>query len=254
MAAMGQSKMENDKLAIKTVKTKFQNLKDEFLEMAQLKSQFDIEKFTVRREGSFIAHNFHFLMRQYSLALYELRRILIDFEERTRDIQEYTRLLVNGENKVEVMTDRGIEKKYIDLEIERLKNSNDLQELTLKSKYEACLHFEKCRLKLIELNDGAPPTNEQYQKEEPAYWKWFLNRAAITQKRARETGIDQGVWLNIDNLEQPPLLNPDFQVMMLDSKGILNMGEANQENEICKGLLARADNILKINNELQIEN
>ena len=42
-------------------------LQDQFIEMGQLKSDFDVEKFTVRKEGNFLAHNFHFLMRQYSI-------------------------------------------------------------------------------------------------------------------------------------------------------------------------------------------
>ncbi len=233
-------------ITIRDVKNTYQELKSEFLEMAQLKSNFDIEKFTVRSQGTFIAHNFHFLMRQYSLALYELRRILIDCEERKRIQERYRKLLRNNQTKVEVWTDRGKEEKYLDLEIERLRNENDLQELSLKNKYEMCNYFEKCRQKIIEMNGGTAPTNEQYQAEEPEYWKWFLKRTAVMQARERETGVREGVWLNIEHLEQPPLLNPDFQVMMLDSFGGLNLGEANQKNEESKGMLARAANILKI--------
>jgi hypothetical protein len=238
-------------LTVKGVKNLYQELKSQFLEMAQLKSNFDIEKFTVRKEGTFIAHNFHFLMRQYSLTLYELRRILIDCEERARTLERYENLLSNGQKKVDVWTDRGKEEKYVDLEIERLKNENDLQELSLKDRYERCQHFEKCRQELIELNGGTAPTNEQQQAEEPEYWKWFLKRAAIMQARQRKTGISEGVYMNIENLEQPPMLNPDFQVMMLDDLGNLDLGSANVENEKRKGLLDRVENIMGIQLKLE---
>ena len=50
--------------SIEYLDNKYNELKKQFLEMSQLKSDFDIEKFTVKKEGHFIAHNFHFLMRQ----------------------------------------------------------------------------------------------------------------------------------------------------------------------------------------------
>ena len=67
--------------------------------------------------------------------------------------------------------------------------------------------------KLIELNDGEI-TNEQYQKEEPEYWKWFLSRKVLWQRSQAETGILEGVWENINYLEEKSLINPEFQVKM----------------------------------------
>lgn len=233
----------------KQAKNKYQELKKQFIEMAQLKSNFDIEKFTVKSRSNFIAHNFHFLMRQYSLALYELRRILIDIEEKDRKIKEYQELQGKGRPKVKIFTKNGQEEKYVDLEIEKLRNEIDLQELSLKNKYEMCTQFEEARQKLIEMNGNKPITNEQYQAEEPEYWKWYLKRKAITQSRQRVTGINEGVWENIEHLEQPALMNPDFQVMVLDGRGNLNLTDANTENEIRKGLKSRVEKILRIANK-----
>ena len=235
-------------------KNKYQELKKEFLDMAQLKSEFDIEKFTVRKEGVFIAHNFHFLMRQYSLTLYELRRILIDLEEKARILDKYICMENNdNETMVEVLTDKGKEEKYVDLEIERTKNEMDLLELSLMAKYKACVHEEKCRQELIKRNGGTAPTNEQYQAEEPAYWKWELKRIAVYQARQAQTGVHQGTWLNIDHLEQPPLLNPDFQVKVLDKNAGLDLGLAAVEIENQKGMVERAKNILAINQKQREE-
>ena len=183
---------------------KFDELKSQFLEMGQLKSEFDIEKFTVKREGNFIAHNFHFLMRQYSLTLYEYKRLLLDREELTRQIDELKELYKSGERK--------IGDKYIDIEIKRKQNEIDMIDLNIINRERMIEYFEKCRLKLIELNGGEPPTNEQYQAEEPEYWRWFLLRKALWQFKQAATGISEGIWENIDYLEEMPLINPAYRV------------------------------------------
>jgi len=182
----------------------FNELKSQFLEMGQLKSNFDIEKFTVKREGNFIAHNFHFLMRQYSLALFEYKRLILDREEKIRQIKELEEKLEMGERK--------IGDKYIDIEIRRKKNEMDMIDLNIINKERMIEYFEKCRKKLIELNGGEPPTNEQYQKEEPEYWRWFLLRKALWQFKQANTGISEGIWENMNYLEETPLINKDYKV------------------------------------------
>ena len=48
-----------------------ESIKNQVLEMAKIKCQFDAEKFTVGKQGPFVASQFHFLMRQYRFALSE---------------------------------------------------------------------------------------------------------------------------------------------------------------------------------------
>jgi hypothetical protein len=202
---------------------KFNELKDQFMEMGQLKSDFDIEKFTVKKEGNFIAHNFHFLMRQYSLALSELRRMLIEKEEIERKIDE---VKDKGKSKILIYTNDGQKEKYADLYLKELINQLDMVELNIVNKAMMVRGFEACRLKLIELNEGTPPTNEQYQREEPEYLKWILQSIALRQIKQHNSGITEGTWTNIDMLEEPPLINSEFQVKMLDDKNMLNLDEA----------------------------
>lgn len=212
---------------------KFQELKEQFLEMSQLKSNFDIEKFTVKKEGNFIAHNFHFLMRQYSLTLGELRRMLIEKEEKQRKIDECNELIEKGEKKILVYTREGKIEKYIDLYRDQLLNQLDLQEIGIADKAMRIIGFETCRLKLIELNGGKSPTNEQYQKEEPQYWKWFLEKKALYQLTQAKTGISEGIWENINYLEEKSLINPEFQVKMLEN-GQLNFDKIIENIELRK--------------------
>ena len=68
-------------------------LQEQFIEMGQLKSDFDVEKFTVKKEGNFLCHNFHFLMRQYSLTVTEMRRMLLEREEKRRTAVKYQKMM-----------------------------------------------------------------------------------------------------------------------------------------------------------------
>ena len=128
------------------IENKITELTTQFIEMGQLKSEFDMEKFTVKKEGNFIAHEFHFLMRQYHLALYETRRLLIDKEEKTRLISEYQEI---SDPKVFVFTDKGKELKFKDLEIKREENNIFMIDISLANKIPMCEYFEKLRVKLI---------------------------------------------------------------------------------------------------------
>ena len=188
---------------------KVNEIKKDCLEMAQLKSDFDIDKFTVATQGNFIAHKFHFLMRQYSLALYEAKRLTLDREEKARQIEEWE----NGKK---------VEGKYPDLEIERGKNEIELIELSLANKLAMIDKFEYLREKLQKEN-GGPITNKQYQSEEPEYWKWFLTERARQQISQAQTGIEAGVWMNIANLEAPANLDPANQVKILDERKKLKL-------------------------------
>jgi hypothetical protein len=183
-------------------------LHEQFLEMSQLKSNFDMEKFTVASQGPHLAHQFHFLMRQYSLALHEVRRITLDREERLRQIEELEDgVIENG--------------KYPDIEIMRHKNEIDLLELTLANKVAMCEYMEKLRQVLIAKN-GGEFTNEQYQEEVPQYWKWFLTNKAKQQQLQAQTGVHEGTWQNIQLLEEPAPITPEFQlrmVQLIEDKG-----------------------------------
>lgn len=179
-------------------------------EMAQLKSDFDCDQLTRGTKGPFLAHQFHFVMRQYSLALYELRRMLIDKERHQRTIERL----------------QGSDDPDADLDILEQQNAVDLLELSIINKRSICRNCEQIRQELIARNGGKAPTNAEYQAEEPAYWKWFLQRQAVLEHKERATGIRSGTWLNIEHLEQPALLDESHQVPMLSDNGLLDLHEA----------------------------
>ena len=186
-------------LTYEEAKAQWEKLLPEFLEMGQLKSDFDMEKFTIAREGPFIAHCFHMLMRQYVFALSESMRMNIDIERKRRKIARLKEEQASGE------------KDDLDLDILQTENELNLQRVTAQNKIQMCYYFEKLRERLIELN-GEPFTNEQYQEEVPRYWKWVLSQKALDSINAKRTGIDGGILENLHFLERPATINKDFEV------------------------------------------
>lgn len=232
MGSFSESLKKNFNVPAVEYDEQYQELKSQFLEMAQLKSNLDMEKLTVMSQGSFIAHQFHFLMRQYSLALGEVRRFALDREEKLRDIEK----LENNEVP---------EGQYQDIEIQRRLNEIDTIELTLANKLAMCNHFEKLRQHLIQVN-GGEITNEQYQAEEPEFLAWLLKCKAIEQVKQRQTGVEAGVWMNIQYLEEPAPLTPEYQVKILDDEtGRLDFDKAQHEIYERMGLLTRVQKQLE---------
>lgn len=219
-------------------------LQEQFIEMGQLKSDFDVEKFTVKKEGNFLCHNFHFLMRQYSLTVTEMRRMLLEREEKRRTAVKYQKMMDEGETMVPVLREHasgaeefyGTEDVWLDLEQARLWNQIRALEVTMTNKIAMVRKFEEVRQKLIEMNGGKPPTNKEYQEETPKYWKWQMEKLALWQIKAHATGISRGTWENIDLMERQALIDPEFQVKVLNDDGMFDMKQIELNNEIEKQL------------------
>jgi len=183
------------------------------IEMGQLKSEFDIEKFTIASKGPFPVHQFHMLMRQYGLAQSEMRRMLLDKDEIERNIQELQDIIPKWFDEA---TNRW---KFKDIEIKRLQNDLDMLHITVVNKIASCAYFEKCRLKFHELY-GDKLINENYQAEEPEAIKWHLLNLAKEEASERLTGIKQGTWMIAAQCDAPALLTPDYKLNLLENGGL----------------------------------
>lgn len=203
---------------------KYNELKKTFLEMSCHKSEFDIEKLTIKKEGNFIAHNYHFLIRQFQLALHELKRYILDKEEKVREIEELKTLQGDKIKKTE-------DNKYVDIEISRKENDIDDIEMHIANKAYSCEYMEKCRQVLIKLNGDKEPTNEDWQREEPEYIKWILEKELYHDFVNKQLGIRHGVLENINLLEQKPILNKDYQKTIQSKSRIQEIEKKLKENQ-----------------------
>ena len=213
-----------------------EELESQILEMAQLKSEFDVEKYTLATKGPFIASQFHFLMKQYHHAYREAKRMLIERDEMIRTKDDLRKQIEDGAVNKVIYTNDGMKMIWLDLEIDKINNNIGNLEVSLVNKLAMCNMFEKCRLKLIELNGGQAPTNEQFQKEQPEQQKWMLMQQARLQIDSRITGASEGTLLALDWLQEPALLNPEFKVELprlesgqVDLRAKLDVGNMNDK-------------------------
>lgn len=213
-----------------------EELESQILEMAQLKSEFDVEKYTLATKGPFLASRFHFLMKQYHHAYREAKQMLIERDEMIRTIDDLRKQIEDGNVNKVIYTNEGMKMIWLDLEIDKLKNNIGNLEVALVNKLAMCNMFEKCRLKLIELNGGKAPTNEQFQAEQPEQQKWMLMQQARLQIDSRITGASEGTLLALDWLQEPAMLNPAFQVELprlesgqVDLRAKLDVGNMNDK-------------------------
>jgi len=209
----------------------FNELKDQFTEMAQLKSQFDTEKFTVKKEGNFIAHQFHFLMRQYSLTLSEVKRMHIELERKNRELAR--------------IEDKQTEDWDLDA-LECQRNIDDL-EMQIAGKTGNLNDFEVCRQQIIKNNGGSVPTIEDWNKEAPDYWVHQMKKKAMYQIKARETGLTEGVAEVIDWIEDATLLpGSNNQRVMLNGVGGFDRLEWEKDMQSELGFSDRVKNIEEV--------
>jgi hypothetical protein len=185
------------------------------IEMGQLKSDFDIQKYTLASKGPFLASQFHMLMRQYSLAKYEMVRMMLDKDELQRKIHDYEEQLKTCVGKkITIFTEKGMEERYLDIELARCQNQLKLLEITMVNTVASVQRFEQCRKELIRLN-GGPITNEQFQAEQPAQQKWMLMEQVTNQIVERNLGIKEGTMQAIEQLKAPALLTSAYAVPFL---------------------------------------
>lgn len=177
----------------------YREISKDALEMANLKTRFDIDRFTVSTVGPFPAHQFHMLMRQYSLTLLELRRLYTDREKLSRRCKFW---VLNDPDPEDAKA--GV---FPDLELRSLGIQIDSLQLSIKNKEYICQCYEEIRRKLMESNDGKGYTNEQYQAEEPEYWKWYFQNLVNHYQLQASTGVPEGVWKNLGHMQSPPVID-----------------------------------------------
>jgi len=214
----------------------FAELRSDFLEMAQLKSRFDTEKFSVKKEGNYIAHQFHFLIRQYSLTLSELKRMYIDLARKERELV-----------RIE-------EKKAEDWDLDLLECQRNIEDLKIqiKGKSGNLNDFEVMRKQIVKNNGGKSPTIEEWHAEAPSYWEHQMKKKSLYQLKARETGLTEGVAEVIDWIEDKPLLpGSDNQRIMRDINGNIDRLQWEKEVQQELGMTNRVDQIDKVQQEIK---
>lgn len=183
---------------LEKARTLREELHQEALEMSQIKTTFDAEKFTFGKEGEFPASRYHMLIRQYRFAVEEKERMLLEAEKirrnrellikeqtRRRDGTDYTTSSPNTRRRLG-------NKEHLDIEIYQAESRLRSLEIDIQSKIFMIGDLEKLRQKAI-ADNGKPFTNEQFQAEQPAYYQWFIAKKILFDLQYYSTGVTPGV-------------------------------------------------------------
>ena len=152
-----------------------EKLRDQFNEFAQRKSDFQIEKFIACSDGTIPSHQYRHVLAQMRIALTELKRRIIDRERRDRK------------------RNRALEQLYEDYDLDVAEAETEMESLTydIESKLIEVNMYARI-LEQLEKDNGKPFTNEDYQNDEPEYWRRRFARQIHDSVIDRETGCGQG--------------------------------------------------------------
>lgn len=193
--------MQEQDLAASDGARVYELIKNDSIEMGRLKSDLDISQFTVNSVGPFPAHQFHFLMRQYSIAALELWRMENDRNRLQKTIDAYSG-----------MRDRPEDGWFRDNAVVDLQIQIETLELSIRNKRGMCEKFEEVRQLLIKQN-GKEFLDKQFQDEEPKYWEWFFTSMLARLQRQQVTGVPEHVQKSIEQYVSDPILPLELPVL-----------------------------------------
>jgi len=210
---------------IENYETYHSNLKEQFHEFAQRKSDFQVEKFTACSDGTIPSHQYRHTLVQIRVALTELKRRIVDRERQIR------------------VRDRAIENKSEDWDLDVAGAETEIESLTydIESKLIEVNGYAAI-LEQLEKENGKPFTNADFQADEPEYWKRRFARQMHDSVIDRQTGCGQGNLIAlreacIDPIipgspNQLEVLPMDVRVLALIAEGVdLKMLEEGEEED-----------------------
>lgn len=191
----------------KEIQEVWYKLEKEFDEMAVLKSDFDVLKFTMDSQWPFICHQWHHVCRQYSIAILELKKMYIHLEAYDRRIAFYKKKIKDWE---ETFYNKEWLLSFYDLAIEEEEAEKSSLRNCLINTKASCERYEIIRQAMLKAN-WCPFTNSQYQAEQPEYWKWNIANQAKHELVQRQTGITKWVLQAIDSCSSINALFPEYK-------------------------------------------
>jgi signal transduction histidine kinase len=181
-------------------------LRDQFKEFSQRKSDFQVEKFTACSDGIIPSHQYRHTLTQIRVCLTELKRRIIDRERHIRSRDRAT------EQKLE---DWDLDVAVAETEIESLTYDIDSKLIEINRYNEILSHLEK--------EHGKSFTNEEYQSDEPEYWRRRFARQLHDSVIDRQTGCGQGNLVALREACYDPILpnSPNqLDVLPMDTQSL----------------------------------
>lgn len=171
-------------------------LSEQFSEFAQRKSDFQIEKFIACSDSTIPSHQYRHVLTQMRVALTELKRRIIERERQSR------------------IKKKANERKYDNYDLDIASAETEIESLTydIDSKLIEVNKYAEI-LDHLEKKHGKPFTNEEYQEDEPEYWRRRFARQLHDSVVDRETGCGQGNLVAMREACYEPILPTSMNVI-----------------------------------------
>ena len=166
-----------------------EKMKGQFQEFSQRKSDFQIEKFVACSDSTIPSHQYRHVLAQMRVALTELKRRIIDRERQIR---------IRDRSQEQRPEDWDMDVAAANTEIESLTYDIDSKLIEI-NQYAAILEH-------LEEEHGKTFTNEEYQADEPEYWRRRFARQLYDSIIDRQTGCGQGNMVAMREACYPPIL------------------------------------------------
>ena len=204
-----------NKITIENHDNCHEKMKGQFREFAQRKSDFQIEKFIACSDSTIPSHQYRHVLAQMRVALTELKRRIIDRERQIRTLDRA---------REQAPEDWDLDVAAAETEIESLTYDID-SKLIEVNQYAAILEH-------LEEEHGKTFTNEEYQADEPEYWRRRFARQLYDSIIDRQTGCGQGNMVAMREACYPPILPGSvnqIEELPTDIAGLAQIAEGNAE-------------------------
>ena len=176
-------------------------------ELAQTRSNFQIEKF-IALDHHTIPSAFHSLLKNRRSMAEALLQKIVEMQEHKREF-DY-KWENNDRNKpIKWHTrDGGTKLCWYDLDYLNYQNFLKSCEIEIIDRVQQLDFFDKLLHKMIELNNG-PISKEQFEEEDHIYWERRFANQAMDQILASKTGIDTGNLHSMRRATAPTIVSDD---------------------------------------------
>jgi len=180
-----------------TVEQQLDKMKDRAGEFAQTRSNFMIEKFIGCDEYTPITKFRHLAHNSY-VTMQEARRLIIDQEKKSRKITKLNKKLEDAKGSADPTAEDA------DLELYELSRQMEEQEIRIKGLLKEVDYMEHL-CEELEKKNGKPFTSEQFQAEEPEYWRKRFANQMLRAVEGGKTGVGEGNLMSLWMAEEEPI-------------------------------------------------
>ena len=207
LATQTSDKIVQDPAVLERVFNEVFRWESEDKELAQGRSNFQIEKF-IALDNFTVPSAFQAMLKNRRIMAEGLFSKITEMKEHQREF-DYKWGDADKDKPVEWFTKDGGKKLcWYDLDFLNLQNFLKSSELEIRDRVQQIQFFDQVLEKLIEMN-GGPISREQFEKEDHIYWERRFANQAMDEMLSRTTGISIGNIHSMRRASAPTIVSDD---------------------------------------------